>query len=29
VTSGRMAKHFDRQDLDEAIVALTAKRPAD
>jgi CheY-like chemotaxis protein len=26
--SGHMAKPFDRQDLDEAIVALTAKRPA-
>ena len=26
--SGHMAKPFDRQDLDEAIAALTAKRPA-
>ena len=26
--SGHMAKPFDRQDLDEAITALTAKRPA-
>jgi CheY-like chemotaxis protein len=26
--SGHMTKPFDRQDLDEAIAALTAKRPA-
>lgn len=26
--NGHMAKPFDRQDLDEAIAALTAKRPA-
>ena len=26
--SGHMAKPFDREDLDEAITALTAKRPA-
>ena len=26
--SGHMAKPFDREDLDEAIAALTAKRPA-
>jgi CheY-like chemotaxis protein len=26
--NGHMAKPFDRQDLDEAILTLTAKRPA-